>query len=277
MTAANAHTLTATETPTLRLTAGSVSVGEVRLLDDVNLSLTPATVTGLIGPNGAGKSTLARALARQRPLTSGECTLEGKPYSAFTAREFSRRIAYLPQAIPPTNGLTVEELVSMGRYPWHGALGKFTDLDRAAVKEALSITNTDNLAGRLTDALSGGERQRCWIAMLLAQKADILLLDEPVSALDIRYQIETMSLIRDISRARNVSILVILHDINLAARYCDHVVAMKTGSIAWQGPAPDLIDKDVLERIYETPMAVISTNEPNQRFAFANLPGALSS
>ncbi len=267
---------TATEASTLQLTSGSVFIGEARLLDDVSISLVPCTVTGLIGPNGAGKSTLARALARQQPLTSGECRLDGKPYASFSSREFSRRIAYLPQAIPTTSGLTVEELVSIGRYPWHGALGKFTDSDRAAVKEALAITNTDIFADRPTDTLSGGERQRCWIAMLLAQQANILLLDEPVSALDIRYQIETMSLVRHVSRIRNVAILIILHDINLAARYCDHVVAMKAGRIAWQGAAPNLIDAHVLEAIYETPMAVVSTLEPNQRFAFAKLPGDLS-
>ncbi|MCE7901718.1 MAG: ABC transporter ATP-binding protein [Gammaproteobacteria bacterium PRO9] len=256
----------------LSLDRGSVAIGGVRLMDDVSLRLAPGVITGLIGPNGAGKSTLVRVLARQQQLTSGECRLEGEPYESFDSRRFSRCVAYLPQSIPATHGLAVDELVCMGRFPWHGALGKFTPKDRAAVDEALALTGTGHFANRMMDTLSGGEQQRCWIAMLLAQEAGVLLLDEPVSALDIRHQIETMEIVHDIARRRDVSVLVILHDINLATGYCDEVVALKCGRIAWRGPSRSLMDADVLESIYETPMTVIATPEQDREFAMARLP-----
>ena len=240
----------------VEIKAASVSIGDVNLLNNIDIRLAPLCVTGLIGPNGAGKSTLAKVVARQLSLSSGECRLDEKPYDAFGARDFARRIAYLPQSIPVATGLTVHELVRTGRYPWHGALGQFSADDRAAVDEALAITGMDQLADRSTDTLSGGERQRCWIAMLLAQQANVLILDEPISALDIRFQIETMNLVRSISRMRAVSILIILHDINLAARYCDEIVALKEGRIAWRGPAASLIDPAVLEPIYDVRMTV---------------------
>ena len=279
MTAENTETLSgrtdalaAGDTPPLVLNAGSVTIGPARLLSDVNLRLAPRTVTGLIGPNGAGKSTLAKVLARQQALSSGACLLDGQPYADFSAREFARRVAYLAQSIPPSSGLTVDELVCMGRYPWHGALGKFTPEDREAVNQAQAVTGTDMLADRFVDTLSGGEQQRCWIAMLLAQQAKTLLLDEPVSALDMRYQIETMDLVRRISRVRDISVLVILHDVNLTARYCDEVVALKAGRVAWRGAARALHDTGVLEAIYDTPMLVISPPGEDQSFAFAQLP-----
>lgn len=263
-----------TRAPILHLHRGTVTIGPARLLDEVNLQLAPGTVTGLIGSNGAGKSTLLKVLARQQVLSSGEYLLAGQPGSALGSREFSQRVAYLPQSIPATHGLTVDELVCMGRYPWHGALGRFTTRDRTAVDQALATTRTYAFADRLTDTLSGGERQRCWIAMLLAQEAGVLLLDEPVSALDVRYQIETMDLVRRVSRERGIAILIILHDINLAARYCDEVMALKSGRMAWQGPARNLVDVEVLESIYETPMTVVSAAEAGQIFAFATLSRA---
>lgn len=268
-------TNTANEAVELQLLGGVIAIGAQRLVDDVSINLSARSVTGLIGPNGAGKSTLARALARQQPLTSGACAIGGRPYAALSSREFSRRIAYLPQAIPPTNGLTVAELVRMGRYPWHGALGRFTPADGAAVDEALAITGTDVFADRLTDTLSGGERQRCWIAMLLAQQASVLILDEPVSALDMKHQLETLNLLHRISRLRGVSVLVILHDVNLAARYCDQVVALKAGRVAWQGSAPDLIDAAILEVIYDTPMAIVKAPDTGEAYAFAQSPTQL--
>ena len=260
----------ATDKEIVRLRNGCVRIDGATLIDGVDISLTPRAVTGLIGPNGAGKSTLLKVLARQQPLTEGELSIGDESYSSFRDREFARRIAYLPQIIPVTPGITVDELVCLGRFPWHGALGKFTSMDRAAVDEALEITGTVAFGDRFTDSLSGGERQRCWIAMLIAQEARVLLLDEPVSALDVRFQIEIMNLIRRIAQDREVAILVVLHDMNLAARYCGHITALKSGRIAWQGRAASLMDASVLEGIYETPMTLLAEPETGVSFAFAS-------
>jgi len=258
-------------TPILQLRDATVEIDRARLVGGVSIDLMPGTVTGLIGANGAGKSTLLKVLARQQPMSSGDCQLKGREIASFGSREFSRHVGYLPQSIPPTQGLTVEEIIRMGRFPWHGVLGPFTEKDARAVADALRMTGMERFAGRFTDTLSGGERQRCWIAMLLAQEAGVLLLDEPVSALDLRYQTETMELIRRISRTRKISILVILHDINLAARFCDEVIALKRGERVWMGRAAELLDAETLEAIYDTPMIIVSRPGTNERFAFATL------
>jgi iron complex transport system ATP-binding protein len=253
----------------LRLSRGCVHIQGATLLQEIDFALVPRTVTGLIGPNGAGKSTLLRVLARQQPPSSGEIRLDGRPYASFRAREFARRVAYLPQSIPAAPGLTVAELVRLGRFPWHGPLGRFAMRDRAAVERALAATGMDAHAPRYADTLSGGERQRCWIAMLLAQEAEILLMDEPVAALDVRHQIETMELVRRIARERDVSILVVLHDVNLAARYCDQVTALKSGRTAWSGTARALMDPGVLTDIYGTPIAILPSPDAGIPFAVA--------
>lgn len=256
------------KTVPIRLRGGTVRMGHAILIDGVDFNLSPHAVTGLVGPNGAGKSTLMKVLARQQALTAGELLLGDRPYSTFAARPFAQRVAYLPQSLPITPGMTVDELVCMGRYPWHGALGRFTPSDRDRVDWALALTGVASLSHRLTDQLSGGERQRCWIAMLLAQEADVLLLDEPVSALDLRYQIEIMELVRRIAQDQGVSVLVVLHDVNLAAHYCDQVAALKSGRILWKGPAEQLMDVQILEAVYETPMSLLSTTEGDRQFAF---------
>jgi iron complex transport system ATP-binding protein len=260
------------ENATLRLNAGVVRIDDAVLLNGVDFALPPNSVTGLIGPNGAGKSTLVKALARQQVLSAGELLLQGQPHARFNERAFARQVAYLPQTVPVAPGLTVDEVVCLGRFPWHGALGAFTAKDRAAVDAALERTGTTGFAPRFIDSLSGGERQRCWIAMLVAQQARVLLLDEPVSALDARHQISIMALVRDIAREAGVSVLVVLHDVNLAVHHCDHITALKAGSVAWQGAAPALMDPQVLQEIYDTPMSVLGA-PGSDRFAFV-LPRA---
>lgn len=260
------------ENALLRLEAGVVRIDDAVLLNGVDFSLPPNSVTGLIGPNGAGKSTLVKALARQQALSAGELMLQGQPHTRFKERAYAQQVAYLPQTVPAAPGLTVDEVVCLGRYPWHGALGAFTVKDRAAVDAALERTGTSGLAPRFIDSLSGGERQRCWLAMLVAQQARVLLLDEPVSALDARHQISIMALIRDIARESGVSVLVVLHDVNLAVHHCDHITALKAGSIAWQGPAPALMESQVLQQIYDTPISVLEVPGTG-RFAFV-LPKA---
>jgi iron complex transport system ATP-binding protein len=163
----------------------------------------------------------------------------------------------LPQQLPAADGLTVRELVRFGRYPWHGALGRLSEQDHAQVEQALELTHTTAYADRLVDNLSGGERQRVWLAMLLAQNSRYLLLDEPTSALDIAHQVEVLGLIRELSHKLDLGVVVVLHEINMAARYCDHLVALHSGRLLIQGPPADLMNSEVLESIYGISMGVM--------------------
>jgi iron complex transport system ATP-binding protein len=253
----------------ITLSAGTVRIGDALLIDDVSFSLPAGVVTAVLGQNGSGKSTLVRVLARQQKLSAGSLLLRGESYASLSTRDFSQQVAYLPQYTPPTPGLTVEEVVQLGRFPWHGALGRFSQRDKAAVARAMAVTDTEQFASRLVDRLSGGERQRSWIAMLLAQEATVMLLDEPISALDARFQAEIMALVRAVAQAQRLSVAVVLHDVNLASRYCHQVIALKSGRLAWSGAASQLMDGDILEHIYDVPMNVIADPETGETFAVA--------
>lgn len=234
-----------------------VDVPGRRLLDDLTLDLPAGQVIALIGHNGSGKSTLLKVLARQIPASSGQVTFQDRGLSAWLARDYARALAFLPQTTPPAEGMTVRELVALGRYPWHGALGRFGPGDDAAVDAALEECGVARFADRLVDTLSGGERQRVWLAMMVAQQAGALLLDEPISALDIAHQVEVLSLVRRMCHTQSRSAVVVLHEVNMAARFCDHVVAIKGGKLAMQGSPRDLMQPDTLARIYGLPMQVL--------------------
>ncbi len=234
------------------------NVGERRILAPLDLSLAAGRVYGLIGPNGSGKSTLLKILARQQAPSAGTARFEGRALGAWSGRAFARRVAYMPQFTPPADGMNVRELVALGRYPWHGALGRFGAQDHARVDAAIARTGLAAMEHRAVDTLSGGERQRAWLAMMLAQDARCLLLDEPTSALDIGHQMEVLSIIRDLSRAgAGISVIVVLHDINLAARTCDDLIALRGGRLVAHGPAPAIMQPQVLEEIYGLPMGVL--------------------
>jgi ferric hydroxamate transport system ATP-binding protein len=237
--------------------AASFAVDGRTLLHPLSLSLPSHRVCGLIGHNGSGKSTLLKLLARQTRPTSGNVRYDGVPLAEWDSRTFARKVAYLPQQTPAADGMTVRELVSLGRYPWHGALGRFGVRDVAKVSEAMELTDVARFANRPVDALSGGERQRVWLAMLVAQDSDCLLLDEPISALDIAHQIEVLSLVRSLSEQRGLSVVIVLHDINMAARFCDDLVALKGGRLLKHSPASELIRPDTLEEIYGIPMGIV--------------------
>lgn len=233
------------------------SVPGRRILDGIDLRIGRGEVAALVGHNGSGKSTLIRILARQLRPTAGSIVLDGRPMDEFASREFSRKVAYLPQDLTTASGMTVRELVACGRYPWHGALGRFTDEDAARVEEAIALTHLDPLASRLVETLSGGERQRAWIAMLLAQDATCLLLDEPISALDITHQIEVLSLVQTLARQKSLTVAIVLHDINMAARFCDRIHALKAGRIIASGTPAEMMTADILKDIYGLEMNVM--------------------
>lgn len=244
--------------PMFDLDALSFTVSGRPLLKPLSLKIPAGKVVGLIGHNGSGKSTLVKILARQQAPTGGQVSLDGKALASWSDREFARQVAYLPQQLPPVEGLTVQELVSYGRYPWHGALGKFRAQDRDAIARAMQRADVDRFSDRWVDSLSGGERQRVWLAMLLAQESRYLLLDEPTSALDIAHQVDVLALIQTLSRELGLGVLAVLHDINMAARYCDHLVALHSGELLAQGSPATLLRSDTLESIYGIPMGVIT-------------------
>lgn len=254
--------------PLFTLEGAGFAVAGRTLLAPLDLELRAGTVTGLIGHNGSGKSTLLKLLARQEAPTSGAIRFEARPLPEWSARALARRLAHLPQQPPAAPGLRVRELVALGRYPWHGALGRFGAADRSKVEEAMAATGVVDLAGRDVDTLSGGERQRAFIAMLIAQDAPSLLLDEPTSALDVAHQMEVLTLVRALCDSRGVSILVVLHDINLAARFCDDILALKAGQLIARGTPAELMEAKTLERIYGLAMGVIPAARPSRPMAF---------
>ena len=226
------------------------------LLQSITLAIEPACVTGLVGHNGSGKSTLVKLLARQLAPTAGTIRYAGKPLADWGARQFARQVAYLPQQTPPTDGMTVHELVALGRYPWHGALGRFGEEDAEHVERAMRAADVLRHADRPVDVLSGGERQRAWLAMLVAQDCRCMLLDEPTSALDLNHQLSVLELVRTLCATRAMSAVVVLHDVNMAARFCDRIVALREGRLLMRERAADIMDPVHLESIYGVPMRV---------------------
>ncbi|MBS9477058.1 ATP-binding cassette domain-containing protein [Ancylobacter radicis] len=244
--------------PLFDLDSVSFAVPGRVLLEPLTLSLPAGRVIGLIGHNGSGKSTLLKILARQQPASAGVVRFGGRSLGDWNDRGFARKLAYLPQATPPAAGLLVRELVALGRYPWHGALGRFSDIDRRKVEEAIELTRIAPFADRLVDTLSGGERQRAWLAMLVAQDAECLLLDEPTSALDIAHQLEVLTLVRQLSHVKKLSVVAVLHDINMASRFCDEILALSGGRLVARGAPDDILTPPQLEAIYGVRMEVLS-------------------
>ncbi|ASK28297.1 ABC transporter ATP-binding protein [Neisseria chenwenguii] len=228
------------------------------LLGDINLSFETNKVYGLIGHNGSGKSTLLKMLTRQYPLSSGKILLDGRDIHDFSTREYAKQTAYLPQNLPVATALTARELVAMGRYAWSGLLGRTDDADRAAAAEAFRLTHTERFVDQVVDTLSGGERSRVWLAMCLAQQSRFLLLDEPLAPLDIAHQLDVMGLIQSLSHNLGLGVIIVIHDINLAAQYCDELVALKQGRLLKTGRPSEIMTAEVLKDIYNVEMNIIA-------------------
>ncbi|MFO7788116.1 MAG: ABC transporter ATP-binding protein [Halospina sp.] len=214
------------------------------------LTLRDGEFTAILGHNGSGKSTLMQVMARQMKPDGGMIRLDDQLLERYSQRELARRMAFLPQQLPEVAGLDVRELVRLGRFPWRGLVRRWHRDDAVAVDWALEQTGMTDYATHLVDQLSGGERQRAWIAMLLAQEAPLLLLDEPTSALDLSHQYESMTLLRELNRSAGRGVAVILHDVNLAARYADRVIALKQGWPVFDGPPEDMLSRDLLTTLY---------------------------
>ncbi|PSJ55551.1 ABC transporter ATP-binding protein [Kumtagia ephedrae] len=240
--------------PLYRIDGVSFAVGGRAILQPLDLTLERSRIYALVGPNGSGKSSLIKLLARQQARSGGVIRLLGRDIAGFGEREFARTVAYMPQFTPPAEAMTVRELVALGRFPWHGTLGRFGDEDHAKVEEALRQTDLQNFAERLVDSLSGGERQRAWLAMMLAQDTRCLLLDEPTSALDIAHQAEILALVRELAGKRGITVMVVLHDVNMAARYCDEIIALTGGRVFARGAPAEIVRPDVLAAVYGVAM-----------------------
>ncbi|WP_407671250.1 ATP-binding cassette domain-containing protein [Paraburkholderia eburnea] len=266
--AAGASQSAATSADAFTLANVSFAAGGRTLLHPLDLAIERASVTGLVGHNGSGKSTLVKLLARQMLPTTGAVAWNSRKLADWHSRDLAREIAYLPQQTPATDGMTVRELVALGRYPWHGALGRFTATDKAHVENAMRDADVAHYATRLVDSLSGGERQRAWLAMLVAQDCQCMLLDEPTSALDIAHQLTVLELVRTLCKTRNMTAVVVLHDINMAARFCDRIVALREGRLLLSAHADEIIDSTALEAIYGVPMRVSIDTTSGRRLGF---------
>lgn len=235
---------------TLTLTNVQLGYGDRTIVPNLSLDIPQGKITAIIGANGCGKSTLLRGISRLLKPSSGTITLDGKPLSTYGGKEFARTVGLLPQAPIAPDGITVADLVSRGRYPYQGLFRGNSQDDDAAVAWALEATNTMELAERQVTELSGGQRQRVWIAMALAQETDVLLLDEPTTYLDLAHQVELLDLLADLNESRGTTMVMVLHELNLAARVAHHLVAMKDGHIAASGSATDVMTSDNLHTIF---------------------------
>ena len=241
-----------TATPTSRLSASHLTLGysDRAVVDDLDLQVPDGRITVIVGANACGKSTLLRGLARLLRPRSGAVLLDGEAIQRQPTKQVARILGLLPQNPITPEGVTVVDLVGRGRHPHHGMFQRWTSTDDQAVAEALALTDTLALADRVVDELSGGQRQRVWIAMALAQGTDLLLLDEPTTYLDVAHQVEMLDLLADLNARRGTTIVMVLHDLNLSARYADHLVAMREGRVVAEGAPRDVVTEDVVRAVF---------------------------
>jgi ABC-type cobalamin/Fe3+-siderophores transport system ATPase subunit len=246
--------------------------GRTPVVHEASLQVARGQVVALLGPNGSGKTTLLRVLARTLAPFAGRLTLDGQPYDAYSPTEFARRVAYAPQETPAEMGFTVAELVMMGRYPHQKGFWGATRADWDAVQQAMMLMQIDHLATRTISQLSGGERQRVNLARALAQQAQYLLLDEPTTHLDLRHQTRLMHTLRQYASEQQVGILVVLHDLNLASQYADHIVLMQAGRLVAQGTPDAVMQPALLETVYHTPVLTQTNPATGRPLVFALAP-----
>ena len=228
------------------------------VVEGLDLHIPPGQVTAVVGANACGKSTLLRGLARVLRPASGSVVLDGRSIHDRPTREVATVLGLLPQAPVAPEGITVADLVGRGRYPHQGWFRRWTSDDEQAVAAALAATDTAGLADRSVDELSGGQRQRVWIAMALAQQTDLLLLDEPTTFLDVAHQVEVLDLLTDLNAARGTTVVLVLHELNLAARYADHLVALRRGEVVACGHPRDVVTEELVRDVFGLDCRVVA-------------------
>lgn len=237
--------------PELRARGLHLAYDQRLVVEDLDLVIPSGRITAIVGANACGKSTLLRALARLLAPRQGTVELDGRALRSLPTRELAQRLGILPQTPVAPEGLTVFDLVSRGRSPHQNWWRQWSKADELAVHEALAATGMTELADRAVDELSGGQRQRAWIAMAVAQGTPVLLLDEPTTYLDLAHQVDVLDLITDLNRREGRTVVMVLHDLNQACRYADHVIAMKSGRIAAEGPPAEVVTAAIVEDVFD--------------------------
>nr|WP_249138743.1 ABC transporter ATP-binding protein [Phycicoccus avicenniae] len=242
----------------MRTDAVRLGYGDRVVVDGVSLDVPTGRTTAVVGPNGCGKSTLLRGLGRLLRPVGGSVLLDGDEIGTLSTREVARRVGLLPQQPVVPEGVTVLELVERGRHPHHGLFRTWGRADEEAVAAALERTDLVHLAGVPVDSLSGGQRQRVWLALVLAQQTPVLLLDEPTSFLDVAHQLDVLDLVRGLSEDAGSTVVMVLHDLGMAARYADHLVAMRDGAIVAEGPPGEVVTPAVVEEVFGVSASVLT-------------------
>lgn len=244
----------------LELEQLTVSYGRRTILHDISIKFAPQKITALIGPNGCGKSTLLKTIMGFVKADNGQAKLNGKPISSFGRRDLSRRISYLPQENYCPDHMTLAELIELSAYSRRSLLSAPSKLDRETFMEAMKTVGLSNAAHKAVNMLSGGQKQRAFIALLLAQNTDIILMDEPVNHLDVKYQYTVMQLIRKLCEEAGKTVVIVLHDINLTAAFADHIVMMKHGRVVMQGDVEQKLTEYSIEDVFDIPNSLFRYN-----------------
>jgi iron complex transport system ATP-binding protein len=235
----------------------TLAYGDRTIVEGMDLQIPPGRITAIVGANGCGKSTLLRALARLMAPRAGQVILDGEALHGRPTKEIARIMGLLPQGPVAPEGIAVADLVGRGRHPHQKLLARWSQHDYDVVAQSLEATGIADLADRPVDELSGGQRQRVWIAMALAQETDILLLDEPTTFLDVAHQVEVLDLLTDLNRERGTTIVMVLHDMNLAARYADHMFALRSGRLVAGGPPHEVVTSELIRDVFDLEALVI--------------------
>ncbi|MFK0223893.1 ABC transporter ATP-binding protein [Streptomyces vinaceus] len=246
-----------------RLTAQNVTLGyEQRVIaENLSVEIPDHSFTVIVGPNACGKSTLLRALSRMLKPSAGQVLLDGHAIGSMPAKKVAKTLGLLPQSSIAPDGITVADLVSRGRYPHQGLLRQWSPQDERIVRESMASTGVAELADRSVDELSGGQRQRVWIAMALAQQTPLLLLDEPTTYLDIQHQIDVLDLCAELHEEQGRTLVAVLHDLNHAARYATHLIAMRGGEVVAEGPPAEVVTAELVEEVFGLRCQIIDDPE----------------
>ena len=242
----------------------NISYGNLDIVKDLNLDIPKGKITTIIGSNGCGKSTILKTIARIIQAKSGDIFVNNINIKEQSPKELAKVMAVLPQSPQAPSGLTVEELISYGRFPHQKGFGKMKKEDEDIVTWALKSTGIEEFRERPMEALSGGQRQRAWIAMALAQQTEILILDEPTTYLDLAHQLEILKLLEELNRKQDTTIVMVIHELNNAARFADHMIGVKKGKVVCQGTAHEVMTKENLKELFNIDAEIVEDPRNNK-------------